>query len=79
VSFVLVVFPRRCNAIWAGVASIAAPNVVGLFMSHADLGAFLMFAGVGLIGAAAVAFLGIETRGRLLEAVFPEILACLSI
>jgi putative MFS transporter len=59
---------------WGRIASIAAPNIVGLFMSYADLGAvFLMFAGVGLIGAAAVALLGIETRGQLLEAVSPEI------
>jgi len=59
---------------WARVASIAAPNIVGLFITYADLGTvFLMFACVGLVGAAAVAFLGIETRGQLLEAVSPDI------
>jgi MFS transporter, putative metabolite:H+ symporter len=59
---------------WARVASIAAPNIVGVFMTYADFGSvFLMFAVVGLVGAAAVMILGVETRGRLLETVSPEI------
>ncbi len=59
---------------FARVASIVGPNVVGLFMAYADLSAvFLMFAVVGLVGALTVGLLGVETRGRLLEDVSPEI------
>lgn len=59
---------------FARVASIVGPNIVGLFMAYADLSAvFLLFAAVGLAGTAAVAVLGVETRGQLLEEVSPEI------
>ncbi len=57
---------------WARAASIIAPNVVGAMMVHSTLqSVFLMFACIGLVGAAAVLFCRVETRGRLLEEISP--------
>ncbi|MBV8535693.1 MAG: hypothetical protein JO128_08880 [Alphaproteobacteria bacterium] len=46
--------------------------IVGLVLQRAGISAvFLMFAIASLVGAAAVAFFGVETRGKILEELSP--------
>jgi putative MFS transporter len=68
------IYPTRMRAIgtgaatcWLRLASAVAPLLVGYIVAAGGIGSvFLMFAGVGVIGAFAAAFM-LETRNRRLE------------
>ena len=68
------IYPTRMRAIgtgaatcWLRLASAVAPLLVGYIVAVGGIGpVFLMFAGVGVIGAFAAAFM-LETRNRRLE------------
>jgi putative MFS transporter len=72
------IYPTRMRAIgtgaatcWLRLASAAGPLMVGYFVAQGGTGAvFLMFAAVGVVGAAAAAFM-LETRNRRLEEIAP--------
>jgi putative MFS transporter len=73
------IYPTRIRSLgtgaasaWARVASMVAPNVVGLLLVRTDIsGMFLMFALVGFLGALTVWFFAVETKRRLLEELSP--------
>ena len=76
------VYPTRMRSLGTGagsasarLASILAPWLVGFLLSTTgNVGnVFLMFAAVGFIGAITVALLGVETSGKLLEKISPDI------
>jgi MFS transporter, putative metabolite:H+ symporter len=72
------IYPTRMRAIgtgaatcWLRLASAVAPLLVGYIVAAEGIGSvFLMFAGVGVIGAVAAAFM-LETRNRRLEDIAP--------
>jgi MFS transporter, putative metabolite:H+ symporter len=72
------IYPTRMRAIgtgaatcWLRLASAVAPLLVGYIVAAGGIGSvFLMFAGVGVIGACAAAFM-LETRNRRLEDIAP--------
>ena len=72
------IYPTRMRAIgtgaatcWLRLASAVAPLLVGYIVAAGGIGSvFLMFAGVGVIGAFAAAFM-LETRNRRLEDIAP--------
>ena len=72
------IYPTRMRAIgtgsatcWLRLASAAGPLLVGYFVADRGTGAvFLMFAIVGIVGAAAATFM-LETRNRRLEDIAP--------
>jgi len=72
------IYPTRMRAIgtgaatcWLRLASAVAPVLVGYIVAAGGIGpVFLMFAGVGVIGAFAAAFM-LETRNRRLEDIAP--------
>jgi putative MFS transporter len=72
------IYPTRMRAIgtgaatcWLRLASAVAPLLVGYIVAAGGIGSvFLMFAGVGVIGAIAAAFM-LETRNRRLEDIAP--------
>jgi putative MFS transporter len=72
------IYPTRMRAIgtgaatcWLRLASAVAPLLVGYIVTAGGIGpVFLMFAGVGVIGAFAAAFM-LETRNRRLEDIAP--------
>ena len=72
------IYPTRMRAIgtgaatcWLRLASAVAPLLVGYIVAAGGIGpVFLMFAGVGVIGAFAAAFM-LETRNRRLEDIAP--------
>jgi putative MFS transporter len=72
------IYPTRMRAIatgaatcWLRLASAVAPLLVGYMVAAGGIGSvFLMFAGVGVIGAFAAAFM-LETRNRRLEDIAP--------
>lgn len=68
-------YPTRMRALgvgtasaWMRIATIVGPTLVGIILSRADVSAvFMLFGGVGLIGALLTAIFMIETRGKVLE------------
>ena len=73
------IYPTRMRALgtgmgsaWTRIGTIVGPPIVGALLQSAGLATvFLMFAIVSLIGAVAMAFFAVETRGRLLEELSP--------
>lgn len=73
------VYPTRIRALgsglassWTRVGSMVGQPIVGLVLQRADVSAvFLLFAVASLVGAAAIAFFGVETRGKILEELSP--------
>jgi putative MFS transporter len=73
------IYPTRMRALgtgaasaWARVSSVVMPSIVGGIMAHGTFSTiFLMFAVVGLVGAALVYFFAVETSRRPLEEVSP--------
>lgn len=72
-------YPTRMRALgtgaassWMRIASIVGPTIVGVTLGYAGIGTvFLMFGIVSLAGAAVVALLMVETRGKILEEISP--------
>lgn len=73
------VYPTRIRALgsglassWTRVGSMVGQPIVGLVLQRADIAAvFLLLGVVSLVGAAAIAFWGVETRGKILEELSP--------
>ncbi len=73
------VYPTRIRALgsglassWTRVGSMVGQPIVGLVLQRGDVSAvFLLLAAVSLVGAAAIAFFGVETRGKILEELSP--------
>jgi putative MFS transporter len=72
-------YPTRVRALgsglassWTRIGSMVGQPIVGLVLQGAGISAvFLMFAIASLVGAAVVAFFGVETRGKILEELSP--------
>lgn len=65
---------------WGRAAAIAAPMMVGFLLSATNNvgNVFLMFAAAGLVGAVVMFLFGVETTGKLLEEISPDIDAAVS-
>ena len=72
-------YPTRMRALgsglassWTRIGSMVGQPIVGLVLQGAGISAvFLMFAIASLVGAAAIAWFGVETRGKILEELSP--------
>jgi len=73
------IYPTRLRArgvgiatIWATIAGVLGPNLVGYVLSTSGIAdVFLAIAVLGSLGAVIVALFAVETRGRVLEEVSP--------